>query len=107
MDYTHSGGAAAGAQRPSDPEFYNDVDDETIDEALNLLSTRDHIIGLEATVSRLQREVDDLAKRHVAEMADREIQVRSEVSADYESSTTWRLGRMALLPVLILRRIRR
>lgn len=77
------------------------------------LIDRDYVIGLEATITRLTRELAQERAEHaraVAEFAvEREqLQTRvAEIVADREAiwgSTTWRAGRLVTTPVRIAKR---
>lgn len=69
---------------------------------IQLLGSRDHAIGMEATAARLRIERDQIRARLQRVRAERDA-LAAELAA-VRASTTWRVGHFLVAPVARLRR---
>ena len=100
------------------PDETNRLVNSDVDAQLKRLALRDHIIGLEATITRQQQQLEaeraqfaaalDDARRHgETEAARAATDSAMHTRAVMEHSRTWRLGRLVLLPLRIIKRLLR
>lgn len=73
-----------------------ELDDDALLARHAALSARDHVMGLEATVATLQRELAATKKR--ARRLRDNLEDRTEELAALRASRTWRVGRMLTAP---------
>jgi chromosome segregation ATPase len=70
---------------------------------LEILNARDHTIGRAAELANTQHELA-VARHQLAAARHQLAALRRELAAVH-SSTTWKLGRIVMLPIRILRRL--
>lgn len=69
------------------------------------MTVRDHVVGLEATAARAERDVEALQGQ--VEHLHRELAAAAEDRERIRRSTTWKAGRIATVPLRLARRIGR
>ena len=92
---------APGSDRPTGVGRVAELDDEAILAKHDALTAIDHVIGLEATVARL--EADLKRTRGKLKALREQVAARDKEIAEMRASRSWRVGRALVSPVRRLR----